>query len=593
MEREHELESMLVADCGSTTTRVALIDLVGNGFHFVAGAETATTVEVPWSRLSIGVREAIREIERLTGRVLLGHQEQLIVPERDNGSGVDGFVATVNAAVPLRLAVVGLIRSLSVESLLKATDSSYVVIQDVVARDDMTAERGTGSSMQAMLGNVLQNRHDAILLGGGIDGGAIAPVLEAAQDVATALVAGGEAGRTHVIFAGNREARPQVAQVLGECSNLHVVDNVLPTLETEDLGGAQEAIDMLYREHKMDRVPGFGELKAWVSTPVLPTAEGFGVVLRYLARLSELDVLGVDVGGVTTQLAGVIDGQYGSTVNAELGVGYGLGSILEQVGMDSLLRWLPFEMEAEEAHSRILNKALRPMTIPETTEDLALEQAAAREAISLTLERARSRWLDGGSSLHPELLPPVDLIVGRGAVLSQAPQPAQTVLTLLDGIQPAGVCTLAVDKVSLLPQVGALASVNSLAAAQVVSRGGFLRLGTVIALAGTGREGSVALQMKVEYDDGQTIKVEVPYGALEVLPLMPGRKAVVELRPTSQFDVGLGRKGRRATTEVEGGVVGIIVDARGRPLVLPGDEGERRAKIREWSRELGLLRTMR
>jgi hypothetical protein len=228
------------------------------------------------------------------------------------------------------------------------------------------------------------------------------------------------------------------------------------------------------------------------------------------------------------------------------------------------------------------------MTIPETREELLLEQAAAREAVALTLARARSTWLSRRRSLQPGLMPPVDLIVGRGGVLSQAPQPAQAALILLDAIEPVGVCNLTLDKASLLPQLGALASVQSLAAAHVVGRDGFLRLGTVIGLAGRGRVGSVAVRIKMEYDDGQTIKVEVPYGGLETIPLAPGRKAVVELRPSSQFDVGLGRRGRGATTEVDGGLLGIIVDARGRPLSLPEDETQRREKIQEWMWEVGL-----
>jgi hypothetical protein len=82
--------------------------------------------------------------------------------------------------------------------------------------------------------------------------------------------------------------------------------------------------------------------------------------------------------------------------------------------------------------------------------------------------------------------------------------------------------------------------------------------------------------------------VEVPYGALEVVPLATGKRAVVEMRPSSQFDVGLGKKGQGATTELDGGVLGIIVDARGRPLSLPADEEKRRAKIRDWMSELGV-----
>jgi uncharacterized protein (TIGR01319 family) len=588
MEEVLELESILVADCGSIATRVALIDLVADEFRLVATGETATTVEVPWSRISIGVREAIRQIERLTGRVLLSGQEQLILPEREDGGGVDAFVATVDAAIPLQVAVVGLIGRFSVDSLLKATEGSYVVVRNVVARDDRTSEGGGESTMVAMVRDTLRNRPDAILLGGGIEGGAVEPVLETAMDVATALAASEEGGKVHVVFAGNRDARTDIVRILGDSTNLHVVDNVRPTLADEDLGAAQEEIRSLYRETKMGRVPGFGELKSWVSAPVMATAEGLELALRYLSRAYQLDTVAVDVGGSATHVAGVIGGRLGSTVSAQLGMGYGIRSILDEVGIDRILRWLPFEMDEDQAYNQILNKALRPMTVPETVEGLLLEQAAAREAISLTLERARGRWLGSGADPVEEHVPPVDLIVGRGGVLSEAPVRGLAVLILLDAIQPTGICALALDQASLLPQLGALASLHPLAATQVLARDGILKLGTAISLTGSGKEGAVALKLKIDYDDGQTLRVEVPYGAMEVIPLMEGKRAVVELRPSSRFDVGLGKKGKGATTELDGGVLGIIVDARGRPLSLPGDGEKRRAKIREWMGELGI-----
>jgi hypothetical protein len=338
----------------------------------------------------------------------------------------------------------------------------------------------------------------------------------------------------------------------------------------------------------MGRVPGFGELKSWVSAPILTTAEGLELSLRYLARLYELNALVVDLGSATTHVAGVIDGHYGSTVSAELGVGYGAGKVLEQAGMGQLLRWLPFELETHEVKNQILNKILRPMTVPETEQEFQLEHAVAREAISLTVRRARNRWLGKRSGAQDGLMPPVDLIVGRGGALSGVASLGQAALILLDAVQPTGVCSLALDHSSLLPQLGALATVQPLAAAQALGRDGFLRLGTVIALAGTGREGGVALKVKIDYDDGQSIRVEVPFGALEVLPLATGKRAVVEMRPSSRFDVGLGSKGRGATTEVAGGALGIIVDARGRPLSLPTDENKRRTTIQEWMWELGI-----
>jgi hypothetical protein len=59
------------------------------------------------------------------------------------------------------------------------------------------------------------------------------------------------------------------------------------------------------------------------------------------------------------------------------------------------------------------------------------------------------------------------------------------------------------------------------------------------------------------------------------------------LKPTRGFDVGSG-KGRSREVRLEGGVVGIIVDARGRPLQLPSDDALRRRKLIEWLIAFGL-----
>jgi hypothetical protein len=155
-------------------------------------------------------------------------------------------------------------------------------------------------------------------------------------------------------------------------------------------------------------------------------------------------------------------------------------------------------------------------------------------------------------------------------------------LILLDALQPIGVSSLALNVNSVAASLGVTATIEPLAAAQVMERDGFLSLGTVVAPVGTAREGEIALKLKITYDDGRALEMEMPYGSLEVLPLPAGHKATLELRPSRKFDIGLGAKGKGATTELEGGAVGVIIDARGRPLSLPATRGEQQAKIQEW-----------
>jgi hypothetical protein len=158
---------------------------------------------------------------------------------------------------------------------------------------------------------------------------------------------------------------------------------------------------------------------------------------------------------------------------------------------------------------------------------------------------------------------------------------------LLDALEPVGVSQMALDAGGGAATLGAVASVHPLAAAEVVEYDAFLNLGTVVAPLGTARPGEVALRVKVYYPDGQVAQEEVSYGSIEVIPLGPGERATLELRPTRRFDVGVGEPGRVATAEAEGGILGLVIDARGRPLELPADDEGRRKLIQEW---LGSMR---
>jgi hypothetical protein len=574
------IESILAADCGSTMTKVILIDAINSQYRFVAQGQALSTIEPPRADVLLGVRHAIGQIEKATGRLLLDEQGQLITPEQANGDGVDAFVATASAAAPLRLILAGLTGDVSIESARRAISSTYALVEDAISLDDgAQKERRSAESRIRIL---QRHQPDVVFIVGGTDGGATAPVADIAEAVALACSAVDGATRPQIVFAGNKEAGPLVAEILGSKAELHVVHNVRPALDVEDLTAAQEELNGLYQERKMARIPGFGGLSAWSPVPILPTARAFGYLIRYLARQYGLNVVGVDIGGATVAVAGVVDGHFISASRSDLGPSHNVARVSTEAGLENILRWLPFDMEVTEARNIIANKQLRPATVPQTRRESLLEQAIARESLRLTLAEARPRWLGRPSVPYPGLSPFLDLIVGGGGVLAHAPHYGQAALILLDVLQPIGVSNLALDVTSMSASLGVMATIEPLAAAQVMERDGFLSLGTVVAPVGTAREGEIALQLGITYDDGRSLEVEVPYGSLEVLPLSTGHKATLELRPTRRFDIGLGAKGKGATTELEGGAVGVIIDARGRPLSFPATREEQQAKVQEW-----------
>ncbi|MCX6026014.1 MAG: hypothetical protein NTY23_07130, partial [Chloroflexi bacterium] len=59
------------------------------------------------------------------------------------------------------------------------------------------------------------------------------------------------------------------------------------------------------------------------------------------------------------------------------------------------------------------------------------------------------------------------------------------------------------------------------------------------------------------------------------------------VQPSRRFDLGLGGAGHGGTITVSGGLVGVILDARGRPLVLPAEREKQRRAQEEWLMQIG------
>jgi hypothetical protein len=202
------------------------------------------------------------------------------------------------------------------------------------------------------------------------------------------------------------------------------------------------------------------------------------------------------------------------------------------------------------------------------------------------LDVALPTWDVGAASIQPEMLPRLDPILISGGGVVHMPRPGQSLLTVLDGLQPVGISTILLDVNRAAPSLGAVAGVKPLAAASALDAGTLIPLGTVISPVGSGRLGEPVLQMRIAYDDGGELDVEARYGDLEIWPLLPGQRATLELRANRRFDLGMGM-GRSGKVQAIGGLVGLVVDARGRPLTLPEDADQRRRLLNRWIWDVG------
>ena len=83
--------------------------------------------------------------------------------------------------------------------------------------------------------------------------------------------------------------------------------------------------------------------------------------------------------------------------------------------------------------------------------------------------------------------------------------------------------------------------------------------------------------------DGSVISEDIPFGEMKVYPLGVDETASVKVTPVRGFDAGAGQ-GKPFETVVTGGVVGLMVDTRGRPFVLSADESERVPRLERWAK---------
>ncbi|QUL99644.1 MAG: glutamate mutase L [Candidatus Fermentithermobacillus carboniphilus] len=596
---DREINSVLATDCGSTTTKAILIEKVGDEYRLIVRGEAPTTVEAPFEDVTMGARNAIREIEELTGRTFL-NEKGVITPTQPDGSGVDIYMSTSSAGGGLQMMVAGVVKTMTAESAARAALGAGAIVMDVISVDD-------GRKPHEKIQRIRNLRPDMILLSGGIDGGTITHVVEIAELISAAEPKPrlGIGFKLPVIYAGNKDARKHISNILSQKTDLRIVDNLRPVLEKEVLGPAREEIHNLFMEHVMAQAPGYNKLMSWTPVPIMPTPGAVGICMQTASREYGLSVIGVDIGGATTDVFSVFGEYFNRTVSANLGMSYSICNVLLEAGVPNIMRWIPFTIDEADLRNRIRNKMIRPTTIPQTLDELIIEQAISREALRLAFIHHKSLAVGlrgvhrqrtigdtfeqtGSGETYINMME-LGMLIGSGGVLSHAPRRAQAAMMLLDAFQPEGLTMLAVDSIFMMPQLGILSTIHEKAAMQVFDRDCLVKLGSSISAVGPSgnvKPGDPCLRVILDTGD-KKIEEEVPFGSMKLIPLPDGQTARAVIQPTRQFDVGKGY-GHTLETTVNGGVVGVVIDCRGRPLQLPEDAEQRNAKLIEWFKAMNL-----
>lgn len=570
---EPRVQSVLAADFGSVNTRVVLFGLVNGQYRLVSRHQTSTTLREAGD-VTIGMSRAVEVLQNQTGHYMLDEQGSLIFPEEEDGSGIDEIVITTSATRPLKAALVGLIRDVSMDSAVRALSGTYIdIVATVAVSDDLSEEE--------QINRILRASPDLIFVVGGTNNGNIDTMREVIRMVKLALELFPEGAQPIVLYAGNQDLASEAyyeLRIPGVNNDVFAAPNIRPSIDTEQLKTARLELSLVYNQFVASQPGGFREMAIYFSKAgVIPTAQGIANIMRWLGQTGD-SILHIDIGSANSALTVALDQDVSANVQSDLGVGHSIVESLHQIDLAKVLDWIPFQFADHQLHTYAYDKSLLPASIPQNNSDLMIEYAILRGIIQYLIRSERSTW--ASHLKRNQNLPAFDYIIAAGATLTQASHPAITAMLLIDALGLEGVHDLYMDVFGILPALGATALVDPAITVQVFENHALTYLAPVFCASGRPRRrgNKPGMKIRIRLANGRTVARDLEPGEIWSAPLSPGQEAEIEV----QLSRGLNINGRsRIKQKVSAGLAGIIFDARGRPFNT-GSLDERPALFNQW-----------
>ena len=553
-------DSYILVDIAHNTTKAILIQ----DQTLTAITKTPTTVDEPTLDVTEGVAQAIKQIEQQKSIDLLTSDK--VEPEFK-------LLCSSNASGGLHMVITGVIGNISGESAQRAALGAGALLIDTFSKDDRRPEYEKVATMRSM-------KPDILLMSGGTDGGATSQVIEMAEIIQRSDIKPryGAEYSLPLIYAGNVSIQAQVDDILSENGYaLKMVENVRPLINKENLGPARESIYDAYMEHVIIHSPGYPKLATWTDERIVPSQALVGKMLYEYAQQGGVNLIAADIGGDTTDIYSVYNGVFNRSLNAGIGLTYGISNIVKEAGIDKILRWLPAMMDERSVRNIIGNMMIKsPQTL--SSEEQQIQAAVAREAIRLGIEghkviasrlkgviteRTLSDMFD--QALEPTLINMMKthVVVGKGDAFNSKTM-ENSMMILMDAIQPEGITELYLDPENMAAPLGNMLDHDKQTALDMYSKHGLQFIGTSIAPSGTLTDGQEALRMDYTNPQGVKTSHSFSYGEITVIPLKDMETIELNLIP-NRLDLGSGR-GKVVKKVVRAGKLGLIVDTRGRPM---------------------------
>lgn len=582
--------ALLGLNVGSVNTRAALFG-ISEGKYQVLGSESALTSMGQGLHIGAGVGEAIQALQAQSEHLFLEESGGLLMPVDRIGRGLDRVGLVVSAGERVRTGLLGITDAGSLRAGRALFDSLPLESVCEMGMSDLADE-------PRCIEVLVKTHPEILLISGGEDEGEEVSTrrwIEISRTVCGLLP---QSAQPVIVFAGNPGLESTVRRRLEPVTKLHIAPNLQPLYGELDLVPAQNLLEQeIIKTWKTD-LPGLSGLCDLSKDLSGITGRPLDRIVRFLSLLSHFEpakrldqaqsiqtgVLAVDLGGIYTGVSAGLGGLGGNVILDKFPDWDGQ---IRDEATRAIFEWADEPVMLEDAENFICNHALLPSWVPETRKEQALTQAFARYRLRTALRRLAENysWFDyqPARGLLGHYLP----IIASGAVVTNAPSLGSAMLTLLDGLQPWGITTMMLDRHHLLPLLGKIGEAEPILPVHILASTAFQNLGTVVSAVGDLRQGKSALTVHVETASGKVYTVDVEQGTLRRLIIPTGEAAVLDFLPDRKVDIGFGGCGQGGKLKITGGALGMIIDARGRPVQLSGGVRTRLEQQQLWLRTLG------
>lgn len=446
------MNAYLLLDFGSTYTKLTAVDI--DNEEILATAKDITTIE---DDIMIGFNKAYDKLmNKLEGKEV-NFVEKL---------------ACSSAAGGLKMVAIGLVPDLTAEAAKRAALGAGARVIKVY-------------SYELTKDEVLEIKNsdvDIILLAGGTNGGNKQCILHNAKMLVDLDV------NLPIVVAGNKSANDEIKELFQKAGfYFSITENVMPQLNALNVEPAREEIRKVFMDRITD-AKGLSNAENYINGILMPTPAAVLKAARVLGGGTDEeegigDLIIVDIGGATTDVHSIGYGEPTKggvnmkgleepfakrTVEGDLGMRYSAVSLWEAAGSRKLRAYLNDKDRKIQIEERCKYRNSNIKMVPETDEDIKFDEAMAKAATELSMERhcgtVECIYTPMGAvynQLGKDLMD-VKYMIGTGGVLVHSEHPGEILKAgtfdkeNATSLRPRNPKTL-IDKTYILSSMGLLA----------------------------------------------------------------------------------------------------------------------------------------